>query len=87
MARTKKRYLETPQIEEIQKKSPIIYHAGIYVRLSHERTETYRNKSSSISIQEEVCIEFAKKKELQLKKHIATMSIQVQILSDPLLRK
>ena len=68
MARTKKRYLETPQIEEIQKNSPIIYHAGIYVRLSHERTETYRNKSSSISIQEEVCIEFAKEKGIAVEK-------------------
>ena len=60
MARTKKRYLETSQTEEIQKKNPIIYHAGIYVRLSAERTESYRNKSSSILIQEEVCMKFAK---------------------------
>lgn len=60
MARTKKRYLEVSQTEEIQKKNRIIYHAGIYVRLSAERTESYRNKSSSILIQEEVCMKFAK---------------------------
>ena len=60
--------MEVSQTEEIQKKNPIIYHAGIYVRLSAERTESYRNKSSSILVQEEVCIKFAKEEEIAVAK-------------------
>ncbi len=38
-----------------------IYRAGVYVRLSNERTESWRNKSQSIESQIFYCKEYAKK--------------------------
>lgn len=55
MARTSKRYLE--QVEEKEVKS---YLAGVYVRLSNERQEAWREKSQSPKTQVYVCQNYAK---------------------------
>ena len=47
MARTKQRY-RSEVTEEISIQT---YRTGIYVRLSKERTETWRNKSQSLDTQ------------------------------------
>lgn len=67
MARTKQRYVENSKEKEADSLSSV-YRAGIYVRLSQERTEEYRNKSSSISNQEETCIQWAKEKGIAVEK-------------------
>lgn len=44
------------------------FRAGIYTRLSQERTEEWRNKSSSIEIQIEICQEYANRENMNLVK-------------------
>ena len=44
------------------------FRAGIYTRLSQERTEEWRNKSSSIETQIEICQEYANKENMNLVK-------------------
>ena len=56
MARTKQRY-RSEVTEEISIQT---YRTGIYVRLSKERTETWRNKSQSLDTQESLARTFAK---------------------------
>lgn len=55
MPRTAKRYL--PQ--EVKPQQVSTYRAGIYVRLSNERHESWRAKSSSPQTQEELCRAYA----------------------------
>lgn len=55
MPRTAKRYL--PQ--EVKPEQVQAYRAGIYVRLSNERHESWRAKSSSPQTQEELCRAYA----------------------------
>lgn len=57
MARTKNRY----RMETVEKTSLQTYRTGIYIRLSKERTETWRNKSQSLETQERLARDFAKK--------------------------
>ncbi len=61
MARTSRRY-EMQKEEE----SKIVYRAGVYVRLSSERHEEWREKSSSPKAQTYVCKEHAKSKGIQV---------------------
>ena len=44
------------------------FRAGIYTRLSQERTEEWRNKSSSIETQIEICQEYANRENMNLVK-------------------
>lgn len=62
MVRTKNRYRTTIESE----KQPIsrTYSTGIYIRLSKERTEAWRNKSQSLETQESLAREFAKERGL-----------------------
>lgn len=65
MARTKNRHIsqsETEVVKVIEK----IYIAGIYARLSQERKEAYRDKSNSLEMQEELCINAAKEKDIKI---------------------
>ena len=65
MARTKNRHIsqsETEVVKVIEK----IYIAGIYVRLSQERKEAYRDKSNSLEMQEELCIKAANEKDIKI---------------------
>lgn len=57
MARTSKRY-ETQKVSAISS----TYQAGVYVRLSNERHEEWREKSSSPKAQAYICEEYAKSK-------------------------
>ena len=61
MARTSRRY--EIQKEEISKS---VYRAGVYVRLSSERHEEWREKSSSPKAQAYICEEHAKSKGIQV---------------------
>ena len=61
MARTSKRYVQKAE-DSIEK---IFYKAGIYTRLSSERKEEWREKSSSIETQMLCCKEYALKKTLR----------------------
>ncbi|HEO6694096.1 TPA: recombinase family protein [Streptococcus agalactiae] len=64
MARTKNRYRdEMNEVVSFQ-----TYRTGIYIRLSKERTETWRNKSQSLETQESLARSFAKEKGLTLTK-------------------
>lgn len=56
MARTKSRYRK----EVVSETSTQAYRTGIYIRLSKERTESWRNKSQSLETQESLAREFAK---------------------------
>ena len=47
MARTSKRYIERKETQD----QKVLYKAGIYTRLSSERHEEWREKSSSIETQ------------------------------------
>ncbi|MCL4908067.1 recombinase family protein [Streptococcus suis] len=60
MARTKNRYRK----ETIEEAPLQTYRTGIYIRLSKERTETWRNKSQSLETQESLARAFAKEKGL-----------------------
>ena len=65
MARTKNRHIsqsETEVVKVIEK----IYIAGIYARLSQERKEAYRDKSNSLEMQEELCINAANEKDIKI---------------------
>lgn len=64
MARTKNRY----RTEETKTTQVTIYRTGIYIRLSKERTETWRNKSQSLETQESLARTFAKDKGLMVVK-------------------
>ncbi|HEM3517967.1 recombinase family protein [Streptococcus suis] len=64
MARTKNRYC-TEETDTIQVTT---YRTGIYIRLSKERTETWRNKSQSLETQEGLARTFAKAKGLMVAK-------------------
>ena len=64
MARTKRRY-RSEVTEEISIQT---YRTGIYVRLSKERTETWRNKSQSLDTQESLARTFAKEHGLNVVK-------------------
>ena len=64
MARTKNRYRK-----ETREEAPLqTYRTGIYIRLSKERTETWRNKSQSLETQESLARAFAKEKGLTITK-------------------
>ncbi|MDO5095314.1 MAG: recombinase family protein [Peptostreptococcaceae bacterium] len=55
MARTSRRYVEVKE----ERKERFIYKAAIYTRLSNDRTEEWRAKSSSIETQVLACKEYA----------------------------
>ncbi len=64
MARTKNRYRK-----QTSEETPLqTYRTGIYIRLSKERTETWRNKSQSLETQESLARAFAKEKGLTVTK-------------------
>ena len=65
MARTKNRYRKETIIEEVSLQT---YRTGIYIRLSKERTENWRNKSQSLETQESLARAFAKEKGLVVTK-------------------
>lgn len=62
MARTSKRYIRKNE-EQAQK---VFYKAGIYTRLSSERKEEWREKSSSIETQVLCCKEYALKENIKV---------------------
>lgn len=62
MARTSKRYVEKAN----QQEQKVIYKAGIYTRLSSERKEEWREKSSSIETQVLCCKEYALKENIKI---------------------
>lgn len=62
MARTSKRHLQT----EINKDEKTRFKAGIYTRLSNERTEEWRSKSFSIETQTIACKEYALKENIDI---------------------
>ncbi|WP_193584491.1 recombinase family protein, partial [Streptococcus pneumoniae] len=64
MARTKNRY-RMATVEEMPCQA---YRTGIYIRLSKERTESWRNKSQSLETQESLARAFAKEKGLVVTK-------------------
>ena len=64
MARISRRNL----IKTEEKKTLSSFRAGIYTRLSQERTEEWRNKSSSIETQIEICQEYANRENMNLVK-------------------
>lgn len=64
MARISRRNL----IKTEEKKTLSSFRAGIYTRLSQERTEEWRNKSSSIETQIEICQEYANSENMNLVK-------------------
>ncbi|HFI0040648.1 TPA: recombinase family protein [Streptococcus suis] len=64
MARTKNRYRKET-IDEVPLQT---YRTGIYIRLSKERTESWRNKSQSLVTQESLARAFAKEKGLTVTK-------------------
>ncbi|HFI0037559.1 TPA: recombinase family protein [Streptococcus suis] len=64
MARTKNRYRKET-IDEVPLQT---YRTGIYIRLSKERTESWRNKSQSLETQECLARAFAKEKGLTVTK-------------------
>lgn len=64
MARTKNRYRKETE-EGLSLKT---YRTGIYIRLSNERTESWRNKSQSLETQENLARSFAKEKGLTITK-------------------
>ncbi|MEG3249715.1 recombinase [Streptococcus suis] len=64
MVRTKNRYRK-----QMSEETPLqTYRTGIYIRLSKERTETWRNKSQSLETQESLARAFAKEKGLVVTK-------------------
>ncbi|HEN9338443.1 TPA: recombinase family protein [Streptococcus agalactiae] len=65
MARTKNRHISQSGTE-VGKVIEKIYIAGIYARLSQERKEAYRDKSNSLEMQEELCINAAKEKDIKI---------------------
>lgn len=62
MARTPRRFEEKKE----ETGSKVLYRAGIYTRLSNERTESWRDKSSSIETQTLTCKEYALKENIQV---------------------
>ena len=62
MARTSRRFEE----KTVDTGSKELYRAGIYTRLSNERTESWRDKSSSIETQTLTCKEYALKENIQV---------------------
>ncbi|KXA16106.1 resolvase protein [Fusobacterium equinum] len=62
MARTSKRYIRKNE-EQVQK---VFYKAGVYARLSSERKEEWREKSSSIETQVLCCKEYALKENVKV---------------------
>ncbi len=65
MARTKNRHISQSETE-VGKVIEKIYIAGIYARLSQERKEAYRDKSNSLEMQEELCINAANEKDIKI---------------------
>lgn len=64
MARTKNR----SRVEAVEETPLQTYRTGIYIRLSKERTESWRNKSHSLETQESLARAFAKEKGLTVTK-------------------
>lgn len=62
MARTSKRYIEKKNTQT----QNVLYKAGIYTRLSSERHEEWREKSSSIETQVLCCKEYALKENIKV---------------------
>lgn len=62
MARTSKRYVEAKK----EQKERSIYKAAIYTRLSNDRTEEWRAKSSSIETQVLACKEYALNENIEI---------------------
>ena len=62
MARTSKRYVEVKK----EQKERSIYKAAIYTRLSNDRTEEWRAKSSSIETQVLACKEYALNENIEI---------------------
>ena len=65
VARTKNRHISQSETE-VGKVIEKIYIAGIYARLSQERKEAYRDKSNSLEMQEELCINAANEKDIKI---------------------
>lgn len=61
MARTSKRYVKTETST-----SKEFFRAGVYVRLSNERKEAWRDKSYSPQMQTQVCEEYAQKEGIEV---------------------
>ena len=78
MARTSKRYIEKKS-EKTERK---VFKAGIYTRLSNERTEEWREKSYSIETQILSCKEYALKENIDVLEFTLTMNIVEQTLKD-----
>ncbi|KXB92876.1 resolvase protein [Veillonellaceae bacterium DNF00751] len=67
MARTKNRHISQSEIStKVIKVAEKTYIAGIYTRLSQERKEDYRDKSNSLEMQEELCIQEANEKDIKV---------------------
>lgn len=64
MARTKNHH----RMKTVEETPLQIYRTGIYIRLSKERTESWRNKSHSLETQESLARTFAKEKGLTVTK-------------------
>lgn len=62
MARTSRRFED----KQTTSNSKVLYRAGIYTRLSNERTESWRDKSSSIETQTLACREYALKENIKV---------------------
>lgn len=62
MARTSKRYMQ----KEKDNAEKVFYQAGIYTRLSSDRKEEWREKSSSIEMQVLCCKEYALKENIKV---------------------
>lgn len=62
MARTSKRYMQ----KEKDNADKVFYQAGIYTRLSSDRKEEWREKSSSIEMQVLCCKEYALKENIKV---------------------
>ncbi len=67
MARTAKRYMKSTS-NEINYIGYNVYNAGIYTRLSHERTEMWRSLSNSINAQIYYCTNYADEENINIYK-------------------
>lgn len=68
MARTKNRHISQTDRTINKKIIEKTFIAGIYTRISQERKESYREKSNSLEMQEELCIKVANEKDIKILK-------------------
>ena len=67
MDRTKNRHIPQAEIgKKVAKVAEKTYISGIYTRISQERKEDYRDKSNSLEMQEELCIQEANEKDIKV---------------------